>query len=155
MVEYPFGRGLNLQIIIKDLESLYRRVIHGQCPVKLPLEEKWYRVENELLGVGSSSLHQTDFYSDLVRILTGSQSNLGILFHFRYMSMKSILITGANRLDGLGFSIASLLAKKGHKVFITARTLDAGAEAVQNLGVHAKCIPLELTKSESIRQLPS
>ena len=42
-MEYPFGRGINLQIEVADADLLYQRVRAANCPVFLPLEDRWYR----------------------------------------------------------------------------------------------------------------
>lgn len=42
-LEYPFGRGMNLQIAATDAEALYKAVVAAGARVFLPLEERWYR----------------------------------------------------------------------------------------------------------------
>ena len=49
-VAQPFGRGLNLQIEVSDVKTLHDGLIGREIELFLPLEEKWYRRENELLG---------------------------------------------------------------------------------------------------------
>lgn len=44
---YPYGRGMNLQIRVSDVDSLYSTAQANNCSIFLPLEEKWYRA-NEL-----------------------------------------------------------------------------------------------------------
>ena len=48
--EYPFGRGVNFQIEVNDVRELYARVMAADCPLYLPLEEKWYRRDAEEVG---------------------------------------------------------------------------------------------------------
>lgn len=50
-LEYPYGRGLNFLITVKDINKLYERLVENNYPIKMPLEKRWYRVENEMLGV--------------------------------------------------------------------------------------------------------
>ena len=64
--------------------------------------------------------------------------------------MKTILITGANRLDGIGFNAASRLVAQGHRVIITSRTKESADEALLKLGSGAGVIALDVTKPDSI-----
>lgn len=49
-LEYPFGRGINFQIQVADVEVLYKRIIKAQYPVKITLQDNWYRAKDVLLG---------------------------------------------------------------------------------------------------------
>ncbi|NIZ13813.1 VOC family protein [Phaeobacter sp. HF9A] len=40
----PFGRGTNLQIEVADAAELSQRVVRAGYALRLPLEDKWYRV---------------------------------------------------------------------------------------------------------------
>jgi len=42
-LKYPFGRGLNLQIQVQDVDSLYKNFKTGKYPIFFEMEEKWYR----------------------------------------------------------------------------------------------------------------
>jgi catechol 2,3-dioxygenase-like lactoylglutathione lyase family enzyme len=42
-LEYPFGRGMNLQIEVTDVDALHQRVMAAGQTLILPLEERWYR----------------------------------------------------------------------------------------------------------------
>lgn len=42
-LERPFGRGINLQIEVKDAAALHQRIIASDWPIFLPLQTKWYR----------------------------------------------------------------------------------------------------------------
>jgi catechol 2,3-dioxygenase-like lactoylglutathione lyase family enzyme len=42
-LEHPYGRGINLQIMVADLAALWRRLVDRQHPIMVPLEERWYR----------------------------------------------------------------------------------------------------------------
>jgi len=48
-LERPFGRGVNFQIEIEDVDALWTRM-RDAVPITLPFEERWYRRENEELG---------------------------------------------------------------------------------------------------------
>jgi catechol 2,3-dioxygenase-like lactoylglutathione lyase family enzyme len=49
-LEPPFGRGINLQILVRDVERLHAAVVESGSRILVPLEEKWYRREDSLLG---------------------------------------------------------------------------------------------------------
>lgn len=66
--------------------------------------------------------------------------------------MKTAVITGAYR--GLGFATAEALAKKGYKVFLTARNIEAGKKAAQTLnakGLNVEFRELDITSEKSIQ----
>ena len=42
-LEHPFGRGVNFQIQVADVEGLHARVLAAASPVVLAMEERWYR----------------------------------------------------------------------------------------------------------------
>lgn len=43
-LERPFGRGINLQIAVDDLDALHARVLVSGLTMVVPLEERRYRV---------------------------------------------------------------------------------------------------------------
>jgi catechol 2,3-dioxygenase-like lactoylglutathione lyase family enzyme len=49
-LEYPWGRGVNLQIRVDDVDALYRAVQIAGTEVFLPLEERWYRRDHAEFG---------------------------------------------------------------------------------------------------------
>lgn len=49
-LHYPLGRGLNLEIGVEDVEVLLERLKAEHYPLKVPLEERWYRQDNILNG---------------------------------------------------------------------------------------------------------
>ena len=61
-LEYPFGRGINFQIIINDVELRYQQVIAAKYPIKVPIEERWYRVDEMLSGVKQFLVMDPDGY---------------------------------------------------------------------------------------------
>lgn len=71
-LEYPFGRGINFQIIIDNIDATYTRIRKLNYPIKVPLEERWYQVKDQLVGVKQFLLMDPDGY--LLRI----QQDLGI-----------------------------------------------------------------------------
>jgi catechol 2,3-dioxygenase-like lactoylglutathione lyase family enzyme len=45
LVERPFGRGMNLQIAVSDVDALHGRVLAAGSEVVIPMEERRYRVD--------------------------------------------------------------------------------------------------------------
>ena len=48
--ERPYGRGINLQIEVGDVEFLHERVVAAGNRIVVPIEERWYRVGSNKLG---------------------------------------------------------------------------------------------------------
>jgi uncharacterized glyoxalase superfamily protein PhnB len=44
-LEQPFGRGINFQIEIADVDAVYERVRSGGHEPLIPMEERWYDVD--------------------------------------------------------------------------------------------------------------
>ncbi len=42
-LEKPYGRGVNFQILVADLETLYKNVLAVNAEIIVPMEERWYR----------------------------------------------------------------------------------------------------------------
>jgi catechol 2,3-dioxygenase-like lactoylglutathione lyase family enzyme len=40
---HPYGRGVNFQIEVADVDALYALVRAGGFPVPIPLDDRWYR----------------------------------------------------------------------------------------------------------------
>ena len=49
-MDYPLGRGVNLEIGVADVEALLKRLGEANYPLKVPLEERWYRQGDVLNG---------------------------------------------------------------------------------------------------------
>jgi hypothetical protein len=49
-LDHPYGRGMNLQIEVGDVDALYAAVIAAGAPVYLRIEERWYRRDHTLAG---------------------------------------------------------------------------------------------------------
>lgn len=58
----PYGRGMNLQIAVADVSALYERVQASGASVLVPIEERWYRRNAELLGVRQFVVRDPDGY---------------------------------------------------------------------------------------------
>ena len=68
--EYPFGRGVNLQIRVDDIDALARRVAEHGHAFYLPLENRWYRkgdieTGNRQFVVPDPDGYLLRFYQDL------------------------------------------------------------------------------------------
>lgn len=68
--EPPFGRGLNLQIEVEDVDRLLAALAAAGWPLFLPLEEKWYRqgageTGNRQFVVADPDGYLLRFYQDL------------------------------------------------------------------------------------------
>ena len=46
---YPFGRGINFEMTVKDVESLYKRVIENNIPVFRELTVSEYRQNDSII----------------------------------------------------------------------------------------------------------
>ena len=49
-LEYPFGRGMNLQIEVPDVDQLHAQALRAAAAIHIPLEERWYRRGDEETG---------------------------------------------------------------------------------------------------------
>ncbi len=49
-LEFPFGRGMHLQIEVSALEPLHTKVLESGARIQIPLEERWYRADALELG---------------------------------------------------------------------------------------------------------
>ncbi len=70
-LEKPYGRGVNFQIHVPDVESLYERLLAVRATVVIPIEKKWYQVAvNREVGnfqfvVADLDGYLLRFYTDL------------------------------------------------------------------------------------------
>lgn len=50
LLEHPFGRGVNFQIAVSDVDRLLERVLTaGHAPI-IPMENRWYQTDRGLAG---------------------------------------------------------------------------------------------------------
>ena len=71
-LEFPFGRGMNLQIEVLDVDALYAAVQQSDLTVRIPLEDRWYRqnqveVGNRQFVVADPDGYLLRFFSSLGR----------------------------------------------------------------------------------------
>ena len=45
LLERPFGRGINLQVAVADVDALHDRLVAAGVDPLVPLEERWYEVD--------------------------------------------------------------------------------------------------------------
>lgn len=69
-LQHPFGRGLNLQIEVSDVDELYRKTEDAGMKPFLAMEEKWYRKGETFVGNRQFMIEDPDgyllrFYQDL------------------------------------------------------------------------------------------
>lgn len=48
-LEYPFGRGINLEMTVQDVDGLYQRVLEHQIPVFREITVHQYRENDEII----------------------------------------------------------------------------------------------------------
>jgi catechol 2,3-dioxygenase-like lactoylglutathione lyase family enzyme len=58
----PFGRGVNLQIDVDDVDALHTRVQAAGAHIFLPLEERWYPAGGQEVGVRQFVVADPDGY---------------------------------------------------------------------------------------------
>ena len=61
-LEYPFGRGINFQIDVKNLKDIYNRLKDNNYPIFVDIEEHWYRKNDEKLGCREFLVKDPDGY---------------------------------------------------------------------------------------------
>jgi predicted acetyltransferase/catechol 2,3-dioxygenase-like lactoylglutathione lyase family enzyme len=61
-LERPFGRGVNFQIEVADVDAIHARAVAAGCAIVVALEEKWYRRGGEELGNRQFVLADPDGY---------------------------------------------------------------------------------------------
>jgi len=61
-LKYPYGRGVNFQIEVRNLNDLLVRLNKNGYPLKLKAKENWYRKEDKLLGLKEFLVLDPDGY---------------------------------------------------------------------------------------------
>ena len=67
-LDHPYGRGVNLQIEVSNVDGLYDRSRKSRCTIFLPLEERWYRRDARECGNRQFVVADPDGY--LLRFFT-------------------------------------------------------------------------------------
>jgi catechol 2,3-dioxygenase-like lactoylglutathione lyase family enzyme len=61
-LEYPYGRGLNFEIHVEDVDALQQRFIDRGYPIFVPMEERWYRRDAVYVGQKQFLVQDPDGY---------------------------------------------------------------------------------------------
>ena len=61
-MEYPFGRGINFQLEVENLDVVYKSLIEKGYEIMVDIEENWYRQDNKLLGSREFLVQDPDGY---------------------------------------------------------------------------------------------
>ena len=61
-LEYPFGRGINMQMLVDDIEVIIRSLKEHGYPLMIEPEEHWYRKDDLLLGLKEFLVMDPDGY---------------------------------------------------------------------------------------------
>ena len=59
---YPYGRGMNLEIEVENVDALWQACVGSGARIFLEIEEKWYRRDALLLGVRQFIVMDPDGY---------------------------------------------------------------------------------------------
>ena len=62
VLEKPYGRGINLEILTEEVDTLYEHVKRSHAVIFLPMEEKWYRIQNVYKGNRQFIVQDPDGY---------------------------------------------------------------------------------------------
>jgi catechol 2,3-dioxygenase-like lactoylglutathione lyase family enzyme len=49
-LNYPYGRGINLQIATNSIDELYQNIKRNKYPINIEIQDNWYRADNKLVG---------------------------------------------------------------------------------------------------------
>ena len=60
--EYPYGRGINFQIEVENVNEIYNKLKQFNYPIKFDMQENWYRSGNVLLGCKEFLVMDPDGY---------------------------------------------------------------------------------------------
>ncbi|MFE4354347.1 bleomycin resistance protein [Peribacillus butanolivorans] len=61
-LSYPFGRGINFQITVSDINEIYKSLRRYQYPIKIEIQENWYRADTKLVGQKEFLIMDPDGY---------------------------------------------------------------------------------------------
>ncbi|MFE0508072.1 bleomycin resistance protein [Peribacillus butanolivorans] len=61
-LSYPFGRGINFQITVSDINEIYKSLRMYQYPIKIEIQENWYRADTKLVGQKEFLIMDPDGY---------------------------------------------------------------------------------------------
>lgn len=61
-LEQPFGRGINFQIAVSDVEAIAKRLSEAGWPLFRDVENAWYRRDTEMVGARELVVQDPDGY---------------------------------------------------------------------------------------------
>ena len=61
-LEYPFGRGINFQLEVDDVDTVYNNLVKNGYPIMVDMDENWYRQDDKLLGNKEFLVQDPDGY---------------------------------------------------------------------------------------------
>ncbi len=61
-LEYPFGRGINFQIEVDEIQPILDSLKKNKYPIFIEPKENWYRVGNQVLGNKEFLVQDPDGY---------------------------------------------------------------------------------------------
>jgi catechol 2,3-dioxygenase-like lactoylglutathione lyase family enzyme len=61
-LNYPFGRGINFQIEVKNVELIVQRLYENNIKLFREIEENWYEVDEKLYGSKEFLVQDLDGY---------------------------------------------------------------------------------------------
>ena len=59
---YPFGNGINFQLEVDSVDTIYSKLKEHNYPIAFDIEENWYRQDNKLLGNKEFLVQDPDGY---------------------------------------------------------------------------------------------
>ena len=61
-LEYPFGRGINFQLEVDNVDNIYINLKNAGYPIMIDMDENWYRQDDKLLGNKEFLVQDPDGY---------------------------------------------------------------------------------------------
>ncbi|MGN1372092.1 MAG: bleomycin resistance protein [Candidatus Coprovivens sp.] len=61
-LEYPFGRGINFQLEVDNVDNIYNSLVDNGYKIMIELEENWYRQNDKYLGNKEFLVQDPDGY---------------------------------------------------------------------------------------------
>lgn len=61
-LEYPFGRGINFQLEVDNVDNIYINLKNAGYPIMIEMDENWYRQDDKLLGNKEFLVQDPDGY---------------------------------------------------------------------------------------------
>lgn len=61
-LEYPFGRGINFQLEVDNVDKIYDSLVDNGYKIMVEMEENWYRQDAKLLGNKEFLVQDPDGY---------------------------------------------------------------------------------------------